>query len=86
MSTCIEFDHPSHFGAPVDCPGRCKYDTNNVDKIGDINYVRPTEPSRKEYGKYNQRDVNSKSDKASVSQDLQQRRARTGSNNFRARW
>jgi hypothetical protein len=69
MSTCIEFDHPTHFCAPVDCPGSCKYDTNNVDKVGNKNNdVCITKPSWKEYGKYNQRDVNGKSDKANVSQ------------------
>lgn len=72
MSTCIEIDHPTYFRPLVYCPGSCKYDTDNVDEIGNKNNVRPTEPSRKKYGEYNQRDVNGKSDKAVVSQSLQQ--------------
>jgi len=71
MSTCIEIDHPMYFHALVDCPGHCRYNTDNVDEIGDKKYVRPMEPSQKEYGKYNQCDINSKSDKVNVSQEAQ---------------
>ena len=52
MSTCIEIDHSTHFLPLVDCPSSCKYDTDNVDKIGDENNVHPTELSWKKYNKY----------------------------------
>jgi hypothetical protein len=68
MSIGIKIDHPSHFRPLVYGPGSCKYDTDNVDKIGDKNDVCPTEPSRKKYDKYDQRDVNGKSDKGNLSQ------------------
>lgn len=65
--TCIEMGHPTQFRPLVDCPGSRIYGTDNVNKIGDKNYVRPTEPSREKYREYNHRDVNGKSDKGRVS-------------------
>jgi hypothetical protein len=44
-------------------PDSCKHDTDNGNKIGDENDICPTEPSWKKHDKYDQRDVDGKSNK-----------------------
>jgi hypothetical protein len=52
-----------HHPTLVDCPDSCKHDTDNGNKIGDENDICPTEPSWKKHDKYDQRDINGKSNK-----------------------
>jgi hypothetical protein len=53
----------THHPTLVDCPDSCKHDTDNGNKIGDENDICPTEPSWKKHDKYDQRDVDGKSNK-----------------------